>query len=74
VENWHFFSNPHVLCHYPGFVNLFWPYCFGGCSLTRSTDEMIKRAGEWEEIKIKPLDGQNAYVPIPGVLGYLVKK
>jgi hypothetical protein len=35
---------------------------------------MIRRVDEWEEVKIKPLEGQNAYMPIPGVLGYFVKK
>jgi hypothetical protein len=57
-----------------GFVNLFWPFCFGGCSLERSTDEMIRRVGKWEEVHIKPFEGQNAYMPIPGMLGYFVKK
>jgi hypothetical protein len=52
---------------------MFWGHCFGGCSLTRSTDEMIRRVGDWQKVKIKPFDGQNAYMPIPGMLGYFVK-
>jgi hypothetical protein len=57
-----------------GFVDLFWGHCFGGCSLRRSTDEMIRRAGDWQKVKIKPFEEQNAYTPIPGMLGYFVKK
>ena len=63
-----------LTCHgFTGFVDLFWGYCFGGCSLTRSTDEMIRRVGDWQKVKIKPFEGQNAYMPIPGMLGYFVK-
>jgi hypothetical protein len=35
---------------------------------------MIRRVGDWQKVNIKPFEEQNAYTPIPGMLGYFVKK
>ena len=56
------------------FVNLFWPFFFHGCNLTRPTDEMILRVGGWEHVEMKKPDGQNRYMPCPGMLGVFIKK
>lgn len=54
---------------YQALVNLFWPHFFHGCSLTRSTDEMIMHVGDWEHVEMNMPGGQNRYMPCPGMLG-----
>jgi len=36
---------------YQGFIQLFWPYCFGGCNINRRTDELLEGTGEWKEVE-----------------------
>ncbi|KAK8220062.1 hypothetical protein M8818_000478 [Zalaria obscura] len=54
-------------------INLVWPVCFGGCSITRPTDEWLLTAGEWSDVNLKPGEGEGKYDTIPHVLGTLVK-
>lgn len=71
----------HVRTHQSGFVawyewglDFVWPHCFNGCSITRETDEMIRRVGEWEVVEVGLREGQNDWMTVPGMKGYYVKK
>ncbi|KAK3059047.1 hypothetical protein LTR09_000613 [Extremus antarcticus] len=55
-------------------INVIWPHLFGGCSITRPTDEWLLQAGEWEEVKLRPVEGQGKYDTVPHVVGTLTKK
>ena len=57
-----------------GWVDHIWPAFFGGCSITRPTDEWLSRAGEWESFELRSGDGVGKYDAIPHVFGKLVKK
>lgn len=54
-------------------VNLAWPHFFGGCDITRPTDEWLLRAGGWEEVKLGPAGGEGKYDTVPHVIGTLTK-
>ncbi|KAK4631952.1 Methyltransferase-like protein 7A [Fulvia fulva] len=55
-------------------INIIWPHFFNGCDITRPTDEWLLRAGEWEEVKLKPGAGEGPYDCVPHVIGTLTKK
>ena len=55
-------------------LNLVWPHFFNGCNVTRPTDEWLLKAGEWEEVKLKPGEGEGKYDSLPHVIGTLTKK
>lgn len=73
----------HVRTHQTGFVSwyqaaldLVWGYIFNGCSITRATDEKIRRVGEWEDVKMAPPSHQREmyeYLTVPGMAGVLTK-
>lgn len=62
---------------YQGALDLVWGYFFNGCSITRATDEKIRRVGEWEDVKMGPPSGQREmyeYMIVPGMTGVLTKR
>lgn len=56
------------------FVNLIWPTFFGGCDITRPTDEWLREAGDWQEVSLGATEGEGPYDTIPHSLGTLVKR
>lgn len=57
-----------------GAINVIWPHFFGGCNITRPTDEWLLTAGEWEKVDLRPGIGENKYDTIPHVTGTLTKR
>ncbi|KAI7183564.1 hypothetical protein D0869_04530 [Hortaea werneckii] len=55
-------------------INQIWPTFFNGCDITRPTDEWLLQAGEWQEVKLRPGEGEGPYDTVPHVIGHLVKK
>ncbi|KAM0722417.1 hypothetical protein Q7P37_001858 [Cladosporium fusiforme] len=55
-------------------INVIWPHFFGGCNITRPTDEWLLRAGDWEKVELRPGVGENKYDTIPHVTGTLTKR
>jgi SAM-dependent methyltransferase len=56
-----------------GFINIFWPHLFGGCDLTRSTEDWILRAGEWSSVDLHLGEDEGPYSTIPTSFGSLIK-
>jgi hypothetical protein len=56
------------------FINLVWPHFFNGCDICRPTDEWLLRAGEWEEVKLRPGPGEGPYDTVPHIIGTLTKR
>ncbi|KAI4851093.1 S-adenosyl-L-methionine-dependent methyltransferase [Aureobasidium sp. EXF-8845] len=56
------------------FVNLIWPIFFGGCDITRPTDQWLRDVGDWKEVSLRAGEGEGPYNTIPHSLGTLVKK
>jgi SAM-dependent methyltransferase len=56
------------------FVNLIWPVFFGGCDITRPTDQWLFEVGDWEEVELRAGEGEGPYNTIPHSLGTLVKR
>ncbi|KAF4555931.1 Hypothetical protein D9617_2g058960 [Elsinoe fawcettii] len=56
-----------------GIIDIVWPTCLGGCSITRPTDEDVASAGQWSSIDIHPLEGEGKYDVIPHAVGFLRK-
>ncbi|CAK3799995.1 S-adenosyl-L-methionine-dependent methyltransferase [Lecanosticta acicola] len=55
-------------------INLVWPHFFNGCDICRPTDEWLLRSGEWEEVNLRPGQGEGPYDTLPHVIGTLTKK
>lgn len=51
-----------------------WPTFFNGCDITKPTDEWLLRAGEWEEVQLRPGAGEGKYDTVPHVIGTLTKR
>lgn len=62
------------LCDLTEILNLVWPHFFNGCNVTRPSDEWLLQAGEWEEVKLRPGEGEGPYDSLPHVIGTLTKK
>ncbi|PNS20644.1 Ribosomal RNA-processing protein 12 [Sphaceloma murrayae] len=54
-------------------VDRVWPICFGGCSITRPTDEYLIAAGPWASIHLRPGVDEHKYDTVPHAMGYLRK-
>ncbi|KAI4756968.1 S-adenosyl-L-methionine-dependent methyltransferase [Aureobasidium sp. EXF-3400] len=67
------YSNDFVGYWQP-FVNLIWPTFFGGCDITRPTDDWLREAGDWEEVSLRAAEGEGPYDTLPHSLGTLVKR
>lgn len=57
-----------------GGINIIWPHLFNGCNITRPTDEWLLRAGDWDEVKLRPAAGEGKYDTVPHIIGTLTKK
>ena len=55
-------------------INMIWPHFFDGCNITRPTDEWLLQAGEWEEVNLRPGEGEGKYDTLPHAIGTLTKK
>ncbi|EMC98284.1 hypothetical protein BAUCODRAFT_121160 [Baudoinia panamericana UAMH 10762] len=55
-------------------LNHIWPHFFNGCDIRRPTDEWLLQAGDWEEVKLRPGEGEGKYDTVPHVIGTLTKK
>jgi hypothetical protein len=55
------------------FVDLFWPHCIGGCSITRDTARWLKEAGTWSKVDLKQPVEEPTYAIVPNRLGVLTK-
>jgi hypothetical protein len=59
---------------FSAFINLMWPTFFGGCDITRPTDQWLRDAGDWEEVALRAGEGEGSYHTLPHSLGMLVKR
>ncbi|KAL2071725.1 hypothetical protein VTL71DRAFT_12960 [Oculimacula yallundae] len=54
-------------------VDIVWPHCTGGCSLTRDTGKWLKEAGSWQKVDlVQPSDEAFCHV-VPHIMGVLTK-
>ncbi|CZS87911.1 uncharacterized protein RCO7_00908 [Rhynchosporium graminicola] len=52
-------------------VDIVWPHCTGGCSLTRDTRKWLKEVGSWEKVDlVQPEDEAFCHV-VPHIMGVL---
>ncbi|CAG8978618.1 hypothetical protein HYALB_00013218 [Hymenoscyphus albidus] len=54
-------------------VNFIWPHFIGGCSITKDTEALLKRAGPWSKVDLSQPEGESEYSALPHVRGTLVK-
>ncbi|KAK3111127.1 hypothetical protein LTR53_013942 [Teratosphaeriaceae sp. CCFEE 6253] len=62
------------VAHWQRAINIIWPHFFGGCNITRPTDEWLLQAGEWDDVQLHPLKGEGKYDTVPHVIGTLTKR
>ncbi|TKA81113.1 hypothetical protein B0A49_01766 [Cryomyces minteri] len=63
----------NLVAWYQAKIDYIWPQFFGGCSITRPTDEMLLQAGNWKSVSLKNVAGETDYDVIPHITGTLVK-
>lgn len=59
---------------YAGAINVIWPHFFGGCSITRPTDEWLLQAGDWQRVELKTGAGEGKYDTVPHIVGSMTKR
>ncbi|GIZ38779.1 hypothetical protein CKM354_000218000 [Cercospora kikuchii] len=67
------FQRGYFVGYWQRFINIFWPHLFGGCDLTRSTEEWLLRAGVWSSVDLHFGEDEGPYSTIPTSFGTLVK-
>lgn len=58
---------------HPELLNLIWPHMLGGCDICRPTDEWLRKAGDWEDVKLGPMGAEGPYDTVPHAVGTLTK-
>ncbi|CAI4215282.1 unnamed protein product [Parascedosporium putredinis] len=58
---------------YQGFLNLFWPFCIGGCQLTRPTRDWLLEAGPWSDVDLDRRADEPWHQCLPHIMGTLTK-
>ncbi|KAI0472760.1 S-adenosyl-L-methionine-dependent methyltransferase [Xylariaceae sp. FL0804] len=74
------YVHEHVRAHYSWymrayqrFINIFWPYCLGGCLLCRPTEQTLREAGPWSKIDVGQPPEECWYTFLPHVTGVFIK-
>ncbi|PSK56977.1 hypothetical protein B9Z65_6601 [Elsinoe australis] len=65
--------NHEFVSTWQAIIDVIWPTCFGGCSITRPTDEYLISAGNWSDVDLHPGADEGRFDTIPHALGYLRK-
>ncbi|KAG8623666.1 hypothetical protein KVT40_008642 [Elsinoe batatas] len=62
-----------IIATWQKIIDIAWPICYGGCSITRPTDEYLARAGTWTSFDLRPNDDETKYDAVPHAKGVLIK-
>ncbi|PVI07513.1 methyltransferase domain-containing protein [Periconia macrospinosa] len=58
---------------YQAFVNVFWPYAYGGCQLCKDTRGSLENAGKWSKIDIAQPPEEQWHFTVPHIFGTFTK-
>ncbi|ESZ90681.1 hypothetical protein SBOR_8928 [Sclerotinia borealis F-4128] len=61
------------IAKYQSFLDIVWPHCLGGCSITRDTEKSLREVGKWSKIDLKQPAAEPSYKVVPHIMGVLQK-